>query len=50
MEGIILILIVLLLIMSAGKPSGGRGGVNVKNKPTTKKPKIYPAPQPMKRK
>jgi hypothetical protein len=49
MEGILLVLFVLIVIC-VGRTKSRSGGVIVKDMPKTPKPKIYPAPQPMRNK
>jgi len=51
MGGILLILLILVLIV-VGRVTGAggkRGGIIVKPRTNTEKPKVYPAPQPLKR-
>jgi len=51
MEGILLILLILVLI-AAGRITGAgsrRGGIIVKPRTNIKRPKVAPAPQPLKR-
>jgi len=48
MEGILLVILILLLIRSAGKPVNNRfhsGGIHVKPRSNSSKPKVAPAPQ-----